>query len=287
MDIEKQDRPVTVQSGLDIRVPQGMIVFRGGDLRLLEIIGEGDMGTVHRVHIRSSSVPSLVGTTGGVKIVKAEIAEDKMEAVQECSVLMKLSTLRNVVTPFGLYLEGSEVGLVLERLQGSLLSSFVQRPSLNPLVVLSIMQQIFFALSQMHRKNIAHMDVKPSNIILESRPFDVSQVGTVKLFDFGIANDGERTGSVFDQIWDEGAGSIGYQAPEVFNGEFYRSSCADVWGGGVVWAELATGNRLFAGESVDDYLEDVEAKVGNMESVLGSEYISMIHVRQVLMGCLE
>ena len=271
--------------GIDI--PQGMNVFRGRDLRVLEIVGEGDMGVVRRVHIRSSNVPSLVGTTAVIKIVKAEIEEDKLEAVRECSVLMKLVHLRNVVTPYGLYIEQDDVGIVMERLQGPILSDFVRQPVLGPFAVFSIMQQLFYALSRMHALNVAHMDVKPSNIILERPSSDLSDVGTVKLFDLGIANDGGNSESVFDQTWNECAGSLGYQAPEVFEGEVYNSASADVWGAGVVWAELSIGNRLFEGENVDDYLDDVDSKVSTMDMLLGTAYSSMEEVRHVLSCCLE
>ena len=286
-DVENPSEVSAVESDEGIRIPAGMNVYRGTDLRLLEVVGEGDMGVVRRVHIRSSREVSLMGTTGVVKIVKVEIAEDRMEAVHECSMLMALQSLQNVVTPYGLYVEGSDIGIVMERLQGPLLTEFVRDPPLRPMDLLIIVQQIFFALSQMHRMNVAHMDVKPSNVIIHQPSSSIPNSGTVKIFDCGIAIDGGNKGSVYDQIWDEGAGSIGYQAPEVFDGQMYSAASADVWGAGVTWAELATGSRLFGGENVDDYLDDVESKVGQMDRVLGSTYMSMIEVRQVLTGCLE
>ena len=287
VDVENPIDTSTVERIEDISIPAGISVFRGSDLRMLDIVGEGDMGVVRKVHIRSSTVASVMGTTAVVKIVKAEMVEDRMEAVHECSVLMRLNSLRNVVTPFGLYVQGSDVGIVMERLNGPVLTELVSDPPLHAMDVLVIMQQVFFVLSQMHGMNVAHMDVKPSNIIIHQSSSSTPRIGTVKLFDCGIAIDGGNKGSVFDQMWEESAGSIGYQAPEVFDGEMFSAASADVWGAGVTWAELTTGSRLFVGENVDDYLDDVERKVGHMDSVLGAAYMSTIEVRHLLMGCLE
>jgi len=61
------------------------------------------------------------------------------------------------------------------------------------------------AVKHVHDKDYVHLDIKPSN-------FFVSQDGTVKLGDFGIALDLNKIDEMID---DDQAGDSVYMAPEL------------------------------------------------------------------------
>lgn len=79
-----------------------------------------------------------------------------------------------------------------------------------------ICKQIFDALFELHSQDVAHMDIKPSNIMLKK--------GIVKLIDFGLA-----TNLILNHKF---RGTLKYVAPEVLNSSnsnLYDTFMADIW----------------------------------------------------------
>ena len=106
-------------------------------------------------------------------------------------------------------------------------------------------------LEAMHEAGLAHLDVKPANIILRSRRDNVSprrargegrQVPV--LVDFGLAGRKVRPG----------CGSPYYGGPEVWDsssfGDKIDARATDVYAFSCLAFELLTGAPLFAGESL-------------------------------------
>ncbi len=108
------------------------------------------------------------------------------------------------------------------------------------------------ALDYIHRAKVGeggatvvHRDVNPANILL-------SVAGDVKLTDFGVAEvEGVMRG-------DSGAlrGTLAYMAPEAVLGQAVDHR-ADLFAAGVIFWELLTGQRLFAGNSEMEMMHKV------------------------------
>jgi choice-of-anchor C domain-containing protein len=79
--------------------------------------------------------------------------------------------------------------------------------------VASIGAQVASALEHAHRQGILHRDVKPSNLLLDTR-------GTVWVTDFGLAKVASRAGETGDNLTHTGdiLGTLRYMAPEAFDG---------------------------------------------------------------------
>jgi formylglycine-generating enzyme required for sulfatase activity/serine/threonine protein kinase len=107
-----------------------------------------------------------------------------------------------------------------------------------------IVRQLGQALTAAHECGICHRDVKPENIMLQSFGEFEEQA---KLLDFGIA-------SVRDPVAPTSggsttiSGSLGYMAPEQFEGKSSPSS--DVYALGVVAYEMVTGRQPFNADSL-------------------------------------
>src|SRR5262249_31136422 len=109
---------------------------------------------------------------------------------------------------------------------------------------LPIALQCSQALAAAHEKNIAHLDVKPENIMLTS-------TGQVKICDFGVARRfSARTSSdtTADLDWSF-AGTPAYMAPEVVLSQQFDER-ADLFSLGTVFYEMLSGRNPFAADTV-------------------------------------
>ena len=137
--------------------------------------------------------------------------------------------------------------LVMELLQGTLLSNALGHGRLPPARALVIARQMLVGLGQAHRLGVTHRDVKPQNVML----IDVNGLETVKLFDFGIAANDRAAmkltapGTAF--------GTPEYISPEMAMGQKVDAR-ADVYGVGVVLFEMLTGRLPFVCKDDIGYL---------------------------------
>ena len=134
--------------------------------------------------------------------------------------------------------DGGHLFLVMELLGGRDLRALLDGKALSFGRIADILQQTLAALGEAHHVGITHRDVKPENILIETRR-DESHL--VKVIDFGIArigSDPRRTqaGRVFGTPW--------YMAPEQASGANVGPG-ADLYAVGVMLFEMLTGRVPF------------------------------------------
>jgi eukaryotic-like serine/threonine-protein kinase len=126
--------------------------------------------------------------------------------------------------------------VVMETLTGETLSHLVDRRtrplSARELAFLGL--QLAAAVGYLHRRGYVHLDLKPSNIVVEA--------GRAKLINLSIARRPGRSRP--------GMGTWCYMAPEQARGGRVAAT-ADVWGIGVVLWEAACGDTPFGDESYE------------------------------------
>ena len=127
--------------------------------------------------------------------------------------------------------------VILETLTGATLAYLIdtgtRRLPLADVIHLGI--HLCSALHYLHAHDVLHLDLKPSNIISESR--------LAKIIDLSIARSPGQGR--------EGAGTTQYMAPEQITGD-YLSPATDVWGVGAVLWEATTGEEPFNADDEDD-----------------------------------
>lgn len=129
--------------------------------------------------------------------------------------------------------------IAMEYLEGKSLKEVISDEGrLQPARAIGIAEQILQALSFAHENHVIHRDIKPHNIIINSRD-------GVKVTDFGIARAGAsakmtETGSIL--------GTAQYLSPEQAQGKVVEQG-SDLYSLGVVLFEMLTGRVPFEGEN--------------------------------------
>ena len=106
---------------------------------------------------------------------------------------------------------------------------------------LQITEAILEALSHSHHVGIIHRDIKPANVML-------TETGTVKVMDFGIARAVDDTTSTSLTQTATVIGTAQYLSPEQARGESVDAR-SDIYSTGCVLYELLVGRTPFVGDS--------------------------------------
>src|SRR4051812_32025842 len=145
----------------------------------------------------------------------------------------------NIVSIYDWGQESGTYFIVMEYVEGRSLRELIQSEgAIEPGQAADIAAEIASALAFAHRSGVVHRDVKPGNVLL-------TEQGTVKVTDFGIARAGTsdgltQTGSVM--------GTATYFSPEQAQG-LTVDGRSDVYSLGVVLYEMVTGVAPFTGDS--------------------------------------
>ncbi|QNP39822.1 serine/threonine-protein kinase [Lysobacter solisilvae (ex Woo and Kim 2020)] len=204
-----------------------------GDFELIERIGEGGMGSVY--HARQASLDRDVA----LKLLSAGpwasddfIAMFKYEAQSAARLHHP-----NIV---GVYAIGEQEGLIyyaMELVRGETLDRCLDREhALSPKDAAVLTRTIAEAVDYAHRLGVLHLDLKPSNILLD-------RAGTPKIADFGLARRLGRGLSVENQ---HVLGTPSYMAPEQTDAQHgVLTPATDVWGLGTILYECVAGSPPF------------------------------------------
>jgi tetratricopeptide (TPR) repeat protein len=149
--------------------------------------------------------------------------------------------------------------LVLEFVSGGTLKDRLNDP-LPPADAARLVEEIARAVAHFHRAGVLHLDLKPSNILLEGEPETGWQHVTPKVADFGIARLRNDTGAMTASL-DGPLGTPAYMAPEQASAD--RASlgpAADIYALGAILYHSLTGRPPFQGASVIETLDQVRAQ---------------------------
>jgi serine/threonine protein kinase len=151
--------------------------------------------------------PDGVAQTFQVAVKSLTLPKERKadEIMQELMIQMKLDDCPCVCKCYGYYNDQDKVNIVMELLERDLEKDIKaragSREAFREEELLGMLWQVTYALAFAQRKNIAHRDIKPQNILLNSVEF-------VKLVDFG-------SGAVADGKMEKLTGTPLYMSPEL------------------------------------------------------------------------
>jgi len=209
--------------------------------KILAQIGEGGMGVVYRARdevLNRDVALKLLGRGAADKVGTGHL-------LHEARTASSLSH-PNICTIHQVGQTENDFYVVMELIEGRLLSDLIVSTGLSTETVIRYGAQIADALAHAHDRGIAHRDLKSSNVM-------VTLEGRVKVLDFGLATRLEREGMSeltlsYDALESKLVGTLPYMAPEVLRGQ-KGDHLSDLWALGVLLYEAAAGKLPFVGKT--------------------------------------
>ncbi len=223
-----------------------------GRYRLVERLGEGEMGVVYRAE--QPGGPPVAVKVLGDRLADSPDQRERFE--REARALFGLQH-PHILAAHDFGVVAGRPYLVMELLEGRPLEEIVDAHGpLPPEEAVRLVGQVLEALAFAHRQGALHRDLKSGNVFVLERP---GQPPTAKLLDFGLVKfvDEQRWGSGGAQLTAFGSifGTPAYMSPEQASGAT-ADPRADVYSAGVVLFEALTGRWPFEAE---DRLEMLRA----------------------------
>ncbi|KAI8639129.1 kinase-like domain-containing protein [Parasitella parasitica] len=155
--------------------------------------------------------------------------DDRWQQLIEVDHLRKVKDSKYCVNMINSWEERGYLYIQLELCPSGSLDKYIQFK--NRKIIEGVVWQIFYlvvlGIQDIHAANIAHLDLKPSNILIDDK-------GNLKIGDFGIS-----VQTPVDMRWVKGEGDRRYMAPDLLRENFDKP--ADIFSLGLILLELATG----------------------------------------------
>ncbi|CRL24790.1 Serine/threonine-protein kinase STK [Penicillium camemberti] len=274
----------------------------------LEELGKGNYGTVYKVrhsrpHLRKPGLglggivsrppghdePSpdsgsneLSGVVMAMKEIRLELDEAKF-----AQIIMELDILHRCISPFiidfyGAFFQEGAVYMCVEFMDGGSIDKLYEGGVPENVLRKVALSTIMGLKSLKEDHNIIHRDVKPTNVLVNSK-------GQVKICDFGVS------GNLVSSIAKTNIGCQSYMAPERIAGGGMQQSGApsagtysvqsDVWSLGLSIIECAMGRYPYPPETFNNIFSQLHAIVHGDPPTLPEGFSEEAHA--FVRACLD
>jgi serine/threonine protein kinase/tetratricopeptide (TPR) repeat protein len=211
-----------------------------GRYTLIELIGEGGMGSVYLAR-QTEPVKRQVA----VKLIKSGMDSKQVlarfEAERQALALMDHPNIARVydggTTPTG------QPFFVMELVRGVAITQYCDERRLTPKARLELFVPVCQAVQHAHQKGIIHRDIKPGNVLV----IEVDGRPVPKVIDFGVAKATEQ--KLIDHSFSDTGAIVGtpvYMSPEQADpSSMDIDTRTDVYALGVMLYELLAGSPPF------------------------------------------
>ena len=272
---ERPDLLLSLKLGLD---PNAPIVTE--QYSLDEVLGKGHFGVVQAVTHRET------GRRYACKLVKTQhlninLLKSEVKILQACRH-------PNIISVKEVFATEDLVYFVMELARGGDMFEYMlsRKNELTERFAVGVTAQLADALEYMHAKGVVHRDMKPENLLLETKS---NSLPLVKICDFGLSKmfSSRQQHNFRDHamVMKSRVGSQFYASPELLqNADTYDESI-DIWGLGLIIYIMLSGKHPFEG-SMDVYSDTVNAKLHWSEPVWASGKLSS-SAKELIQGLLR
>ena len=220
--------------------------FSPGDMfgpryRIIEEIGRGGMGRVYKAKDQELDI------TVALKMIRSAYSSNPrfIQRFREETLLSRSISHENVIRIHDIG-DVDEIKFIsMDYIKGHDLKELILTSgTLSIQTAISITKQICEGLKAAHQKNIIHLDLKPRNVMLDSK-------GKVYIMDFGVA----RFLGAHEAVQEKKLiGTPAYISPEQAKSEEVDKR-SDIYSLGIILFEMLTGKRPFEADTLDDYVD--------------------------------
>ncbi|VEU22993.1 DEKNAAC104213 [Brettanomyces naardenensis] len=212
-----------LELGVEYQVP-----IKAEELVQLKKLGSGNSGTVSKMlHLPTQKIMAR-------KIIHLEAKE-----VVQSQIIRELRIMHECDSPFiigfyGAFLHEGDVVICMEYVDCGSFDKILKLTGPLPEFMLKhVAYSVLSGLNYLYDTHrIIHRDVKPSNVLLDSK-------GNIKLCDFGVSKE------LINSMADTFVGTSTYMSPERIQGGVYTVK-GDVWSLGIMLYELASGKQAYS-----------------------------------------
>jgi len=210
--------------------------FSLGNYKLLRLLGQGGMSSVYLAEHK------LMHRLRAIKVLPEKRVHDSSYLARfhlEAQATAQLNH-PNIVRCYDIDNEGATHYIVMEFIEGKDLYSIVkQEGPLSLELACNYIAQAAEGLAHAHQNGLIHRDVKPANLLVESK-------GILKILDLGLAlfSDDERASLTVEHN-ENVLGTADYLAPEQAVNSHKVDHKADIYGLGCTLYFLLTGHPPF------------------------------------------
>ena len=246
-------------------IPKGHII--DNRYEVVSKIGQGGFGAVYHVFDKKLNIDKAL------KVLPESIISDEeamLDLKTEAQTMIALNH-QNIVRVYDFQETGSMKYIDMEYVNGKTLTKLkleYENKIMPENLVRDYALQIAKALAYAHNNNVIHKDIKPQNVMINSKD-------EVKIMDFGIAETVRTSMSRLHQT--SSSGTLVYMSPEQLKGKNVGKE-SDIYSYGAMLYELLTGNPPF-------YRGDVNFQILN-ENPEPIKHISN-EFNNIIMKCLE
>ncbi|XP_023227945.1 dual specificity mitogen-activated protein kinase kinase 1-like isoform X2 [Centruroides sculpturatus] len=193
------------------------------DFKNLGELGAGNGGVVTKV------LHQPCGLIMARKLIHLEVKPAiRNQIIRELKVLHECNS-PHIVGFYGAFYSDGEINICMEYMDGGSLDLVLKKAGRIPEQILGqVTIAVLKGLNYLREKHqIMHRDVKPSNILVNSR-------GEIKICDFGVS------GQLIDSMANSFVGTRSYMSPERLQGTHYTVQ-SDIWSLGLSLVEMAIG----------------------------------------------
>ncbi len=202
------------------------------ELTFISCLGQGSFAKVYEGYDKR------LKQSVAVKVIdKRKILEPKRRALIQTEVNILARMKHKHIGEFFRLIEDHKRLYIVMQLCGNLtLNVFCRQfpdKRLNEEQAYALFSQIAKGVKYMHDHNVAHRDLKLTNILIDEEY-------TTKVIDFGFACEAGEYHKMY-------CGTPSYMAPEIVEKKLYNPKPTDVWSLGVILYKLLSGEYAFGG----------------------------------------